>query len=106
MSDPSDPRVPCPHVTWERTLIMSTLPNHRVPIAVLLTCSDCFYQQNYYDDPSAARAALAEAEAEIDRLRRALAFACKDGWSDQQGAMEHYLAMADDWTATRTQEAP
>jgi len=54
----------------------------------------------------AARTALAEAEAEIDRLRRALAFACKDGWSDQQGAMEHYLAMADDWTATRTQEAP
>ena len=60
---------PCPHVSWEQTLIMSTLPNSRVPIAVFLTCSDCGLQQNYYDvracrwsyhDPSEARTALAE----------------------------------------------
>lgn len=35
--------------------------------------------------------------AERDRYRAALTLACRDGWSDAQGAMEHYLTTADDW---------
>lgn len=38
-------------------------------------------------------------EQESERLRAALTLACRDGWSDPDGAMASYLKKADKWLA-------